>query len=86
MFQLIEHAQHLPIELGVHAIALFRPVELHPRDMLTDLVGNGVRFGTFSRCLSCAHILASHGECSCSVQMGKCPGTVSMVIQRSSVN
>jgi hypothetical protein len=45
-FQFLEHAAHLAVELGAHAIALFRAIEPHPGDSVLDGIGNSICFGT----------------------------------------
>ena len=43
--EFVEHSQHLAIERGAHAVALFGAVEVHPGDAVMDDEGNGVVFG-----------------------------------------
>src|SRR2546421_2493930 len=43
-FEVIDDAQHLPVELRAHAVALLRAIELHPGDSLADADGNGIGF------------------------------------------
>src|SRR5438445_447296 len=47
-FEVIDDAQHLPVELRAHAVALLRAIELHPGDSLADAHGNGIGFSSFA--------------------------------------